>query len=547
MTGAAVHVDECCRQRVLLLLTTHRDAELSADLLGRNGIDSCICTDAAVLQAELQRGAGVVLVAEECLAQGAQAVLARAVEAQPRWSDLPVLLLTRGGADSLEVGDAVGLLRNVTLLERPLRVVALLSAVNSALRARHRQYQIASYLRELESARELEAEAMRRKDEFLAMLAHELRNPLAPIRNALHVLSIDDSDAARRRALRAMMTRQVEHMVRLVDDLLEASRLSRGMITLHRDRHDLREALRGAIELSAPLLERAGVALELDLADCEVPVDVDVVRIVQVFGNLLNNAAKFGHRGGRITVRAWCEDDAALVEVRDDGVGIEADALPHIFELFTQGGLRPGDAMPEGLGIGLALVKRLVELHGGQVHAHSDGEDRGASFTVRLPLARAMAATPLPAPDAPTLAGPLRVLVVDDNVDAAVSTAMLLETLDVSARVAHDGAAALRIAGEYQPDVVLLDIGMPGMDGYEVARRLRADARCGDPVLVAVTGWAHEQDLQRSAAAGFDHHFAKPLDIGRLHALLCGLSLPGGLDAMDVAPRVATSPAAASR
>ena len=523
MTSVTADADDACRHRVLLLLTTHRDAELSADLLSRNDIASCICTDASMLQAELQRGAGVVLVAEECLAHGAQPVLGRAVEAQPRWSDLPVLLLTRGGADSLEVGDAVALLRNVTLLERPLRVAALLSAVKTALRARQRQYEIASYLRELETARDLEAEAMRRKDEFLAMLAHELRNPLAPIRNALHELAVDDTDANRRRELRAIMSRQVEHMVRLVDDLLEASRLSRGMITLHRDRHDLREALRGAIELSAPLLERAGVELELDFADCEVPVDVDTVRIAQVFGNLLNNAVKFGHRGGRIGIRAWCEGDTAIVQVRDDGAGIEADVLPHIFELFTQGTHRSEDAVREGLGIGLALVKRLVELHGGEVRAQSDGKGLGALFTVRLPLAGRAIIAPPPAPGNPQLPGEMRVLVVDDNVDAATTTALVLEAMRVSARVAHDGTDALRIAETYHPDVVLLDIGMPGMDGYEVARRMRSDLRYGRPVLVAITGWAHEQDLTRSQAAGFDNHFAKPVDIGRLRAVLSGL------------------------
>ncbi|MEG3193514.1 HAMP domain-containing sensor histidine kinase, partial [Lysobacter sp. D1-1-M9] len=277
-------------QRVLLLLSTTRDTELTRDLLARNDFVAHVCSDARELHLELARGAGAVMVAEEILSpSGAQAVLAQAIESQPRWSDLPVLLLTHGGANSTVVGDAVAMLNNVTLLERPLRVQALLSAVRTALRARNRQYEIQEHLRELEQAHDAEVMAVRRKDEFLAMLAHELRNPLAPISNALHVLEMDDSDPVRRATLRTMMKRQVVHMVRLVDDLLEASRLSRGMITLHRERMELCNAMRVAIEASRPQLDQGGYQLEVDLPETPLLVDADPVRIAQVFGNLLDN------------------------------------------------------------------------------------------------------------------------------------------------------------------------------------------------------------------------------------------------------------------
>jgi signal transduction histidine kinase/CheY-like chemotaxis protein len=522
-------------QRVLLLLPTVRDAELTNELLGRASIDSHVCASPQELQSELGNGVGVMLIGEECLPGGGAQALAQYLDEQPHWSDLPVLVLVRGGADSLEAGDAVAMLGNVTLLERPLRVAALVSIVRTALRARNRQYEIESHLHRLEQARDAEALAVRRKDEFLAMLAHELRNPLAPIRNALHVLSIDDSDPARRSMLRRMMERQVDHMVRLVDDLLEASRLSRGMITLHRERIDLRQAVRRAIEQSHPMIDAGGYTLDVDLPDEAVPVDADPVRIAQVVGNLLNNAAKYGRPRGSIKVSLTAAGDAAQVRVDDDGIGIDHALLPHVFELFTQGE-RATHGVQDGLGIGLALVRTLVELHGGSVAVHSNGKGCGASFVVRLPKA---AALPAPA-SAPAITrqpsqprtNALRILVVDDNVDAASTLAMVLDTLDVERRIENNGASALRTAEEFAPHVVLLDIGMSGMDGYEVARQLRANPRHAGVVLVAVTGWSHAPDRQRSQAAGFDHHIAKPVDIPALLALLDRIRMElGSMDA----------------
>ena len=512
------------RQRVLMLLPTARDAALTHELLGRSGIDSHICASATELQVELARGVGVMLIGDECLPGGGAQVLAQYLDDQPRWSDLPVLVLARGGVDSVEAGDAVAMLGNVTLLERPLRVAALVSAVHAASRARKRQYEIETHLRELEQARDAKTQAVKRKDEFLAMLAHELRNPLAPIRNALHVLSIDDNDPERRRLLRSMMERQVDHMVRLVDDLLEASRLSRGMITLHRERIDLRTAVRSAIEQSQPLIDAGRHSLRVELPEMPVPVDADPVRVAQVVGNLLNNAAKYGRPGGLIAVSLRIDGDAANVQVDDDGIGIDDALLPQVFDLFTQGE-RATHGVQDGLGIGLALVRTLVELHGGSVAARSKGKGKGASFVVRLPLAASPAATTTmraPAANHGSRAHGevFRALVVDDNVDAANTLAMVLDTLGVERRVENDGASALRAADEFMPHVILLDIGMSGMDGYEVARRIRDNPRHAGVVLVAVTGWSHAPDRMRSHAAGFDHHLAKPVDIPALLTLL---------------------------
>jgi signal transduction histidine kinase/ActR/RegA family two-component response regulator len=511
------------RQRVLLLLPTARDAKLAHDLLGRSAIDSHICTSATQLQEELALGVGVMLIGEECLPGGGAQVLSRYLDEQPHWSDLPVLVLTRGGADSLEAGDALAMLGNVTLLERPLRVAALVSSVRTALRARNRQYEIETHLRRLEQARDDEMLAVKRKDEFLAMLAHELRNPLAPIRNALHVLSIDDNDPERRAMLRSMMERQVDHMVRLVDDLLEASRLSRGMITLHPERIDLRNAVRSAIEQSQPLIDSGGHALRVELPEMPVPIDADPVRVAQVIGNLVNNATKYGRPGGLIAVSLQSNGDVAQVQVDDDGIGIDDDLLPQVFDLFTQGE-RATHGVQDGLGIGLALVRTLVELHGGSVAAHSKGKGHGASFVVRLPLAASDAPAPTQAPAKDIVSRPhtdgFRALVVDDNVDAANTLAMVLDTLGLERRVENDGESALRTADEFMPHVILLDIGMSGMDGYEVARRIRDNPRHAGVVLVAVTGWSHAPDRVRSQAAGFDHHIAKPVDIPALLRLL---------------------------
>ena len=508
-------------QRALLLLGTGRDTQLTRELLERAGIASLPCRSIQQLRDEIERGVGVILIAEEHLAEGGQEMLRRVLETQPDWSDLPILVLARQGADSNTVGDALAMLGNVSLLERPLRVAALLSVVKTALRARARQYQIRANLMSLEDSRDAEASAARRKDEFLAMLAHELRNPLAPIRTALYLLEHNDADPERRETLRGTMQRQVDHLMRLVDDLLETSRISRGMVELQRGPMDLKDALLRAVELSRPQIDSAGCTLEMHLDSDPLPIHGDQIRITQVFGNLLNNAARYGRRGGRIRLEAERTPDGhAVARVVDDGIGIDAEVLPHVFELFTQG-KRDADSMRGGLGIGLALVHTLVEQHGGRVEAQSDGAGKGSAFTVRLPLSAAD--QPGPASqgnDNGTLPDGLRLLVVDDNQDAAETLSFLLTSLQVEHRTANDGASALEIAGRFRPQVVLLDIGMPGMDGYEVARRLREQPEHADVLLIALTGWGGEQDHERSRAAGFDHHLRKPADLDELLRLI---------------------------
>jgi len=367
------------------------------------------------------------------------------------------------------------------------------------------------------------ADADRRKDEFLAMLAHELRNPLAPIRNALHILKMPSTDAATVHQAKEMMGRQVQSLVRLVDDLLDVSRIMRGKIELRRERIDLATAVARAIETATPAIQNGRHELTVSLPPEPLPVDADLIRLAQAIANLLHNAAKYTEPGGRIALTAERDDDTAVVRVRDSGIGIGPEMLPRIFGLFVQAD-RALNRSQGGMGIGLTLVRTLVELHGGSVHASSDGPGTGSEFIIRLPALPRAAADPSSdgkvagnkAPSPPRR----RVLVVDDNVDAAESLAVLLRLAGQDVRVRHDGAAALDAARADRPDVIFLDIGMPGMDGYEVARRLRGDPALRGAVLVALTGWGQEEDRRRSREAGFDHHIVKPVEPDAVQSLL---------------------------
>ena len=370
-------------------------------------------------------------------------------------------------------------------------------------------------------------EADRRKDEFLATLAHELRNPLAPIRNALQILKMPRVDAATAERSRDMMERQVHHLVRLVDDLLDVSRVMRGKIELRRERVELATVVARAVETVQPLVDAQGHQLSVRLPPESLPLDADPVRLAQVVGNLLTNAAKYTEPDGRIWLTAERDGDVAVLRVRDTGIGIAPDMLPRIFELFVQVDHASTKAQG-GLGIGLTLVKNLVEMHGGTVEARSDGLGKGSEFVVRLPLAaqeldqdrgrRGGRAGHQPPPPSGH-----RLLVVDDNQDAADSLAMLLRLQGHEVRVAYSGLAALEMTKTYTPDVVFLDIGMPGMDGYEVARRLRQQPGLEKVVLAALTGWGQQEDRRRTAEAGFDHHLVKPPEPDAVEGILAGL------------------------
>ncbi len=361
-------------------------------------------------------------------------------------------------------------------------------------------------------AEETLREADRRKDEFLATLAHELRNPLAPIRNAIQVVKLTDDRAVRERA-REMMDRQLGHMVRLIDDLLDMSRITRGKLDLRNERVDVSTIVTQAVETVRPLVEAAGHDLSVALPTGPVYLDGDPVRLAQVFSNLLNNAAKYTEAGGRIRLAVERQGSDVVVGVRDTGVGIPADMLPRVFDLFTQVDSARKWAQG-GLGIGLTLVRRLVEMHGGSVEARSDGPGKGSEFVVRLPVA--VEAQPHSkagrAEDRPIPQSSLRVLVVDDNRDGADSLAEMLRILGNDTRTAYDGEEAVAAAADYRPDVVLLDIGLPRLNGYEACRRIRAQPGGKGVILIAQTGWGQEEDIRLSREAGFDRHLVKPVD-----------------------------------
>jgi len=620
--------------RVLILAPSGRDSAASRSILNRARIETMICTSAAVISREVESHAGALLLGEEALTETTVRALSEVLRRQPSWSDLPIIVLTGPGPDSVTAVTAMTRLGNVTLLERPVRVTSLVSTIRAALRARHRQYELrdrlklqmlhaaivessddamvgkttegiiltwnkgaerlfgytaeeavgqpvtmlipperrdeetailariargesvdhfetvrvtkdgrrvdislsVSPIRDAASqiigaskvARDISArkrdeqalrEADRRKDEFLATLAHELRNPLAPIRNSLGLLEQASRTDPQIERVRGILQRQVTHMVRLVDDLMELSRITRGSIELRTERLNLSEAIRGAVETSEPWMLSAGIKLRLELPPEPLYIEADPIRLAQIVSNLLNNAIKFSGPSREIRLGARGEAGEAVVWVRDFGVGIPSDMLERVFDMFTQvgGASRGGQS---GLGIGLTLVRSLVQMHGGTVTAASEGLGKGSEFTFRLPLVQVPApATRPPAPRRRPVLG-IRVLVVDDNRDAADSMGLLLKRAGAEVEVVHDGCQALSTVERFHPAVVLLDIGMPGMDGYEVARRIREQPTLHDVMLIALTGWGQADDRRRSLSAGFDHHLTKPAGLDALRALL---------------------------
>jgi PAS domain S-box-containing protein len=368
-------------------------------------------------------------------------------------------------------------------------------------------------------------DADRRKSEFLAILAHELRNPLAPICNALQILRRSDGKRENAQPIVEMMERQIAQMVRLVDDLLDVSRISHGTIELRRERVELAAIVRQAVEAVQPLLVSMDHELTITAPAQPVHVSADPARLIQVLGNLLHNACKFTERGGRIRLTVESDGDQAVVRVEDNGMGIAAEHLAYVFGMFTQIGTsleRSSGGQGLGLGLGLTLVKTLVDMHGGSVEARSGGVGRGAEFVVRMQrLAEWTVAPQVSLPVPPLVSAPLRILVVDDTEDAADSMALLLELDGHEVRIARDGLHAVEAAAQWTPDVVLLDIGLPQLDGYEVARRIRAQRHGVNGVmLIAITGWGQDEDRRRSRDAGFNAHLTKPVDYGDLNKLL---------------------------
>lgn len=489
-------------RRIVICAPTGQDGALTARGYASVGIDSIVCSSLDQLMEQLTRGAGAVLLAEEVISRAGMRTLADYVVAQPTWSDIPILLLTRSGADSVEAQRAVEYLGNVTLLERPVRTIALITATRSAIRARERQYQV--------------RDADQRKDEFLATLAHELRNPLAPIRTSMGILRHLHPDSGPVTQLRHVVDRQVTHLTRLVDDLLDVARITSGKVVLKKGRIALQSVIHHAVEISSSIMESKKHTLQIEEPSEPYVLDADHARLVQSVANLLVNAAKFTPAEGTILLRTEVEGDTVVFRVRDNGIGLEPASLTRIFDLFAQNPV-PGEA-PTGLGIGLSLARQFVEMHGGSILVTSDGPGKGSEFILTLPVvirgepqSAAIEAAPVPRVHMPRH-GSRKILVVDDNVDAADTLEALLGMDGYTVTTVYDGVAAVAQASSARPDVVVMDIGMPGIDGYDAARLIRQQPGGEKILLIALTGWGQTADKQRAGQAGFDHHLVKPVD-----------------------------------
>jgi signal transduction histidine kinase len=499
--------------RVLVLAPTLRDALNTSRILGNAGIATHACSDIEAVCAEIAQGAGALVITEETLAADRAARLAAMLSGQPQWSDLPVIAVTRGGPDSAAAVQAMETLGNVILLERPVRIGTFVTAARTALRERDRQYELRRLLGQLR-------DADRRKDVFLAMLAHELRNPLAPIRNASEIFRrAAPHDGPLSRAA-DIVSRQVGLLARLVDDLLDVSRITQGKVQLKPQRYDLRTSIMQAVETAGPLLQRKRQKLGVHLSSKTLTVDADPARMTQVVGNLLNNAAKYTPEGGQVWIGARRFRDVVVVRVRDDGVGIAPEMLPTVFDLFMQGD-DSLDHRQGGLGVGLTLVRSIVEMHDGKVRVRSRGRGCGSCFLFWLPARDPVAPAAAGRGEAAAAARPrLRLLLVDDNVDAVESLAILLRGAGHEVATAYDAASALELIDRRELDFAVLDIGLPGMDGYSLAREIRSRPNLRHMVLVALTGYGKPEDRSRARDAGFDHHLIKPAGVAELNRVL---------------------------
>ena len=512
---------ESLLDRVLILAPTGRDAALAARVLAQDGpFPSNVVTGVEELCREIALGAGLAIIAEEALSRAALDTLGRAFAHQEAWSDLPLLVLT--GADTAlrlrePRADVLADLGNVTFIERPVRTRELLSAVRAALRARRRQYEVRELLAEL-------ATAVRSRDQFLAMLGHELRNPLGAISYAVQLLERGGAPDAMERH-RRIIERQSRNLSRLVDDLLDVARVTSGKVVLQRQDLDLRDVVSRCLQSQDEAIRAQRLTVTTALGRDPIPVSGDPVRLDQVLTNLLENAVKYTPSGGSVDVSAHIADGRAVLRVRDTGMGISADILPRVFEPFTQDD-RTLDRSRGGMGLGLTLVRTLVELHGGTVAVRSAGPGKGTTFEVALPLVLATPASHEPprVPEDPRRAR-RRVLVVEDNADIREALQLLLEDAGHDVRCAHTGPEGVAIALEWQPEVAVVDIGLPELDGYELARRVRS-ALQSRIALIALTGYGQPEDRRRAFAAGFDLHLTKPIAADEVERLVSAVFGP---------------------
>ena len=443
--------------------------------------------------------------------------LAEIMRGTERTKRVPIIFVTAGVADMQRRfrGYEAGA---VDFLSKPIEPDVLRSKANVFFELERQRQQIAAQNEELKSYAQALQEADGRKDEFLAILAHELRNPLAPLANGLSALAAAP-DAEKGGQVRAMMERQLNHLVRLIDDLMDVSRISRGKIELRRRKIDLGEVAELAVELSQPMLDAGRHRFRFAKSGDPLIIEADSTRLSQVLSNLLNNAAKYTPPGGEISLTLRREGDSAVAEVADNGIGLAPEMLVRVFGMFTQVDPLAENAR-SGLGIGLALARRLVEMHGGEIAAASEGAGRGATFTVRLPLSAPAGLADTPAAPPARSAVALRVLVVDDNPDVAETIGWLLEAIGHTYEVIHDGRLVMEAAGKFQPDVILLDLGLPVMDGYAVCRALRGDPRFQKTQIVAQTGWGQDSDREKTTQAGFNFHLVKPVSLDQLETTL---------------------------
>ena len=520
--------------RVNILLVDDQPAKLLTyetilSELGENLLTASSASEA--LQCLLDNEIAVVLV-DVCMPDLDGYELAAMIRQHPRFQKTSIIFVSAilmtdldrlrgyecGAVDYVPVPVVPEILRaKVSVFAELFRKTRALERLNSELEDR-----VTERTSALEKTTQALQEANHRKDEFLAMLAHELRNPLAPIRTAVQLLRLKELTEPQRRGARDVIERQVEHLVNLINDLLDVSRITRGMITLQLEPVLLQAIVARAVETARPAIDAHRHSLELDLPDELISVEGDKTRLVQVIANILHNAAKFMDPGGRIRLTARREGQFAVIKITDTGIGIAPEQIPKIFELFTQ--VHSGTERAQGgLGIGLALVRRLTEMHGGTVSVQSDGAGRGAEFTVRLPVlapqVAGLSSQRRETGEIPTIP-PQRILVADDNRDAAEALSLQLQFAGHDVRTAHDGVEALEVAQTFEPDIALLDLGMPKMDGYETARQLRLRSNGRGLRLIALTGWGQQQDRDRTADAGFDAHLVKPVAEAQLFRAL---------------------------
>jgi signal transduction histidine kinase/CheY-like chemotaxis protein len=490
--------------------------ELSGDL----GIEAVACAEYSELCNQIEQGVAAIILSDVPNIEDCDMRLLSILHAQPTWSIIPTILIVDESIAAYALTEEP--LLGVTLLGRPVQMRTLSTVLRIALQARRNQYMVRDLLQERGALVEQLRHEVEVKNEFLAILAHELRNPLAPIRTGLQVLRLSPKGEPFTQTLQ-MMERQVCHLVRLIDDLLDVSRITRGRLELRKQKVPLSLLLSNAVESSKPFIDAGQHSLTISEPDDLITLDVDPTRVAQVISNLLNNAAKYTPSGGTITLTARQKDEIVQVEVKDNGIGLPPQIIPKIFDMFSQ--VEPSMARSQGgLGIGLALSRRLMEMHNGTVEAASAGPGKGSTFTITIPCKekdrRSSAESPVSGNgDHAFQYKSHRVLVVDDQADIAQSLKDLLLLLGQDAHTASDGLEALQAAKDFKPELIFLDIGLPGMTGFEVARNLRALETTPRPRLIAVTGWGDAANISLAQEAGFDRHLTKPVDpleIGRI-------------------------------